>query len=286
MLHIITTCNDINRLVYLRENDKLINGKISIKYIIFPLWTGYHLKLFHTRQYILDNNLADDDIVCFIDAYDVLTFATSEEIVEKFKKYNTQLLIGAENNCYPDNYINTYNEINANKDIVALTEIKKGDDTLGNSNFLYVNSGGYIGYKNAVLDMLTWKPDNNIIEITKREGDQSYLHEYFIANWNNLEKVKLDYGQEIFLNSHLVSWKELYFQNGRLVNSTLKNTPCFIHFHGSSWLLEDYKSAIPLFLNALKTSISLKNNNNLDIVSLSDLKQRHKNLRMQLRNIL
>jgi hypothetical protein len=281
MLHIITTCNDCPNVIYLQESDKLINGHCCFKYIIIPKWIGYYQKLFFARDYILNNKLAEDDIICFIDAFDILGFAKSDEIIEKFKKYNTQLLIGAESNCYPQKYISKYKEINSSEDIIARSEIKNGNDTLGYSSFLYVNSGGYIGYKNAVLEMLMWKPDNEIIQISASGTDQCYVHQYFIANCNNLEKVQLDYGQEIFLNLYGVNWQELYFENGRLVNSILKNTPCFVHFHGFAWQLEDGKSVIPLFLNKLKES--LDNSNYNKIIDLIDLQQKMKNCIMQVR---
>jgi hypothetical protein len=174
-------------------------------------WNGYVDKIIGVNEAI--QHLDDNDIVCFIDAYDVLSLASNDEIIKKFKEYNCELLLSSELNCYPEKYKHVY------------------DTSKDKTRFSYVNSGGYIGYVKAIKKLMNWKSVNEIINICSDGGDQSYFTEYYLYN----NAVKLDTYQKIFQSMHKVSWKEIEFIDGRIRNKVLNELPCFVHFNGGSF---------------------------------------------------
>jgi hypothetical protein len=178
MIYVYTFYTDDARICYLQESASLCNMQIS--YLKNDTWNGYIDKIV-AMQNILQKH-SPNDIICFIDAYDVLINQNLEYLAEKFNYYNCDLLIGAELNCFPDKYKFLYPDIN--------------------SKYKYVNSGGYIGYKYALDHLFNWKSHHEIFNICHDGGDQSYFTEYFISNHSH--KIKLDTECLIFQNMHLV----------------------------------------------------------------------------------
>jgi hypothetical protein len=231
MLHIITFGTDDTRLKYLKESARLSN--LEIHYTIKSTWDGYIDKILYTREFL--EGIPDTDIVCFVDAYDVLALASAEEILAKFKSYDCDLVLGAEMNSYPERYRQYY----PSKEYTT--------------NSLYVNSGGYIGYRHAIYKLLTWQNDDTIRSMCSNTngGDQTYFIEYYLRNPH---AIKLDTWQKIFQNMHWVSWNELYIHRGRVINVELNQKPCFIHFNGGTWQTKDEENILPVFVNKLRAS--------------------------------
>ena len=231
MLHIFTIVSDEDRLLYLKLTEK--NYRNNVNYIILDKWNGYPDKITSMKKCI--NNIQSDDIVCFIDGYDVLINSNNEDIINKFKSYNCNILLGAELNCFPPDYKEKMDKINNNE-----------------INFYkYINSGGYIGYSKNIKDMLYWKSENEIIEICKNGGDQTYIIEYYL---NNIENINLDIYCKVFQNMHLVSWKEIIFNYGVVHNTVMNINPCFIHFNGGTWQTNKLKNIMPVFVEKIEKS--------------------------------
>jgi hypothetical protein len=230
MLHVFTFATDTNKLSYLKDSANLSN--LNINYIMKESWNGYFDKIKYIKEVIKD--IDENDIVCFIDAYDVLSLSSELEIIQKFKDYNCELLIGSEINCWPETY----------KDLYPVTN--------HTTNYKYVNSGGYIGYKYAIWNLMSYKTDYEIQQICKTGSDQAYFIEYYINNHSN--KIKLDCDQKIFQNMHLVSWNEFTIRNGRIINNILNETPCFIHFNGATWQTHTKENILPILVNKITQS--------------------------------
>jgi hypothetical protein len=217
MLHIITLGSNEDEMKYLKESAQRNN--VSIQFIFCEKWNGYIDKITTMKQAI--QNIPNDDIVCFIDSYDVLLFTDENEILSKFHNYHCNLLLSAELNCYPGENMGRYNELYNQLGISYMT------------NFKYVNSGGYIGYKHAIQDLFDWKPVEEIIEIIKLGGDQNYFTEYYLHFANVPEKrIKIDMFQRIFQSVYKMFFEDIEFKNGRVVNTVLCEKPCFVHFNG------------------------------------------------------
>jgi hypothetical protein len=237
MLNVYTFYTDESRIQYLKESSKL--NDVNVNYIKNEKWNGYVDKIIAIKNVI--ENLKDDDIVCFIDAYDVLVNNTYLEILDRFKSCNCEVLLGAELNCYPDIYINRFPNTT--------------------TKYKYINSGGYIGYKRAIQKIFEWKSMEEIYNICRNGGDQTYFIEYYLNNMN--ENIKLDDRCIIFQNMHLVSWKEFTFNYGKFTNNILNIIPCFIHFNGGTWQQNNRENIMPIFIDKMNTS--LKNNCTLDL---------------------
>jgi hypothetical protein len=238
MVFVYTFFTDETRIQYLRESALLNN--IEICYLKKDTWNGYVDKIIAMNHIITKHS--DDDIICFIDAYDVMINQNLEYLLEKFNYYKCNLLIGAELNCFPVKY----------KDYYPIID----------SNYKYVNSGGYIGYKHALQELFNWKSHDDIYTISSDGGDQSYFTEYFISNHS--DKIKLDTECLIFQNMHLVNWNELSFDNGKLYNTILKQKPCFIHFNGGTWQQSNHENIMPIFIEKMKYTLDNKTVDNLN----------------------
>ena len=214
MLHIWTFSTDDNKLVDLVRSATMHGIELNV--VKSNVWNGFEDKIKGMLSVV--DNYADDDIVCFIDAYDVLINSPPSEIIRLFREFNSDFVLSAELNCFPEKFRNLYSQSQW-------------------TNFHYVNSGGYIGYKHAVKDFLTWKSLPDIVEICKDGGDQAYLTTYYLENKGS-KSIVLDSDCKLFLSMFGVDWSEISIYRGNIYNEILKNQPCFIHFNGGSWKLE------------------------------------------------
>jgi hypothetical protein len=67
--HIISFCTDESRARILRSSAAAQGFDVVI--LTAPAWEGYHQKLLHARDYVVEH-LALDDLLLFADAYDVI----------------------------------------------------------------------------------------------------------------------------------------------------------------------------------------------------------------------
>ena len=66
MIHIFTFLTDESRIEHLEKTSNMFN--VNIKYIKNSSWNGYVDKIIAIKNAIKD--IDDNDIICFIDAYD------------------------------------------------------------------------------------------------------------------------------------------------------------------------------------------------------------------------
>lgn len=244
--HIITYSNNDEKLKYLKESESLFD--VSVNCITSPPWEGYVTKIKGVKKKIESFN--DDDIIIFIDAFDVLISGYTNEIIEKFKSYNCDILVSTELNCYPPAFKNDIDKIIPN-----------------NIKNKYINAGGYMGYVKNIKSFLEWKTINEIEHICQIGGDQTYIIKYFIENYNKVN-IKLDTESLIFQSMHLISWKEIDFRGGRVYNNILNTYPCFVHFNGGTYQTMERKNIMPVFIELMQ-----KSKNNHEIYTLDKYNQ-------------
>ena len=133
MLHVFTIASDQEKTALLRTTAEW--SKLNIEIIPWNHWNGFTDKIYAVKQVL--EFIPDDEIVCFVDAYDVLCMSNEHEILDKFFSYNCDIVLSSEVNCYPGENQSAYDQI------PSITEYK------------YVNSGGYIGYASALRKMLS-----------------------------------------------------------------------------------------------------------------------------------
>jgi hypothetical protein len=245
-IYFITIGSDETKIKYLKKSVEIKN--IDMKYIIIK-WRGFVDKIKYMIECIKDYN--DNDIVCFVDAYDIIV-SNVEDIYNRFIKYNCNILFSSEFICFPYSNIEGYTNINSK------------------TNFKYLNSGGYIGYKKNIYEMLKYRTLEEIYILCKNGGDQNFFTQYYLNNKiNNEINIKLDTNQEIFQSMCCVNFYDFELHNGYVYNKILEIYPCFIHFNGfgdndikNAIYKHKYINIIEEFLQRLIMSI------NGDVISL------------------
>lgn len=124
-------------------------------------------KINYLKKELMTWENLEDHIVLFTDSYDVVLMTHPEEIVTKFRSFGTPILFSAEKTCWPD--------INV-----------EGEYPTTESEYKFLNSGGFIGYGNEILKLISEEVDNS-------EDDQRYYTRKFLNSLNDEpEKAILD----------------------------------------------------------------------------------------------
>lgn len=168
-------------------------------------------KIIYIRDELRSWPELDDHIVMFTDSYDVVFSAGPEEILEKFRNTDAQVVFSTEKTCWPDSEL---------QDSYPQNE----------SEYRYLNSGGFIGYANQIMKII-----DQDVDITY--DDQLFYTEKFLdISKNDIEFIKLDYNQSIFqtLNQAITDVEQS--DSGRFINLVYKTKPCVIHANGPSWV--------------------------------------------------
>jgi hypothetical protein len=167
----------------------------------------YICKLYEYSKVINDISTTNpDDIIACIDSTDVMIFDYPENILENFYKKNCDILFSSERHyCHQvigDNreVINYYAHIN-------LAE---------KSDYMFLNSGTFIGYANKLakflsdlLDFFKIEENKNVINtIQNGNNDQTWVG-YFVYRTNAFKtyNLLLDYNNSIFYIPY--SWKNI-----------------------------------------------------------------------------
>lgn len=180
-------------------------------------WTGFTFRFDKMIQYL--KKLDPNDIVCFIDGYDVICVRNLREITDVFlqlkKRTNCKIII-AENKTIRNNLFNYVNYINL---IIYFDKCKNK----------LLNAGTYIGHVKDVLYVLeqVYTGDNTL-------DDQKILVQYCKSNPND---IYIDLKNELFLTIDrpfdsihpylTVKNNKIYHKNNR---------PFFIHGNGNTYL--------------------------------------------------
>lgn len=153
------------------------------------------------------NTIDENDIVLFVDGYDVIINDDIKTILERYNDMGGDVVVAAEKNCWPS------------KDMA---------DKFPNTHtaYRYPNSGLYIG-KVAALKMLFSK------ELTNQQDDQLYLQQAILDTSN--VKVVLDVENYIFQCVAGTNDTELVVKpNKQLLNTETRCCPCILHGNGGS----------------------------------------------------
>jgi hypothetical protein len=210
-LHIITVATEEKYyLPYLKIICKKFNNELKILGL-GSKWQGFSYRIDLIIKYL--RTIDPNDIVCFIDGYDVICIRDINELINEFKKIinNKLILIGVDRHS-------TKNKL------LASLYFKKVDNN-------FINAGSYMGYAKKLLIVLEeiYKSIDNF-----NNDDQILLIDYCKKN---PESYILDINNNIFL-CYLDSLKEiddkLYIMNDTVYYKNSK--PFFIHGPGFTYL--------------------------------------------------
>jgi len=185
-------------------------------------WSGNFKDKLHALQSYLIKT-PPNDIVCFVDAYDVICFAEPVEILEKFIAFKADVMFSAETSCYPWSHVQSLYPT-----------------TL--SLYKFLNSGSYIGYVWALQKMLS-------LDMSQSPCDQGYLTYYYLNHVHDTKKtmvIELDRHCVLFQTAYAIPWSHFVVDKGRLHNTVMRTQPCFIHYNGQQHLMVDGSSIMPV----------------------------------------
>lgn len=197
---------------YLIESVKKNNNKLKVLGFNQE-WKGFNWK-FNLMKTEL-NSYKLDDIVCFVDGYDVMCVRDLNLLINEFIKIkqreNCKIIAGF------DNVPNKINKIITN---LYFTN---------NINEIVINSGTYIGYVKDILDIL------NTLDQDASADDQILLNKY---NKNHPGDIFIDINNELFLTvgNALSDIKKYTIIENNTVYGLNKMKPFFIHAAGCGFL--------------------------------------------------
>ena len=212
MLHLVTHGTDSSKMVYLNAR---------VKNLATKAWSGFKDKLVAMREFLA--TLPPNDVVCFVDGYDVTCFFDSTEVLEKFKAFGVDVLFSAETSCYPWSHV---------QQLYPAT----------GSLYRYLNSGGYMGYVAALQQVLSR-------DMSACPCDQGYMTYYYlnhVHDKNATFKMDLDRGCVIFQSAYAIPWSHFLIKEGRLYNKVTNTQPCFLHYNGQQHLMKGGASIMPI----------------------------------------
>jgi hypothetical protein len=216
-LHIVTVATEIDYYMpYLIESCKK-NGKELIILGYKEKWKGFNWRFKLMLNYL--KTLNNNDIVCFIDGYDVICTRNLAELKNEFIKLknetNSKIIVSE------DKFVKT----NLLSNFLRISQYFYFDLCNG----LNLNAGTYIGY---VYDLIEILQEIYNIDPNDNADDQILLTKYCKINNN----IYIDTNNKIFLTlGNLFSEidKEVISNNKIIYNN---NIPFFIHGPGTTYL--------------------------------------------------
>ena len=206
-MKLVTFGDDPSKIKYLRE--PFIN-----------LGLGKQFKdTFSKLEALRECKFTDEELVCFVDGYDVMQFGDLDEIETKFKSFGADLVVGSEIFCWPSPWM-----------AHLFPEVP--------TKYRFPNSGMYMGEWWAIKKMLEWD------QYRLTYDDQGYFQDWYLRQ--SEFKVVQDHDCVLFQNCVFVPLTDFGYLEGRVVNRLKETEPCFFHFSGKSHESPDGRDVMEL----------------------------------------
>lgn len=200
---------------YLKKSVKLFGSELIVLGWN-ETWKGFNWRLQLMKEFL--NTINPEDVVCFIDGYDVICLRNLNELMEKYveiqKRENCKIIIGHDKVISPINVL------------VQYFYFDKCNDK-------YLNAGSYIGYAKDLLFIIN-EIQNNLSNDSKKD-DQILMTKYCNINQSDFY---IDVNNEIFIviaDSFNDLKKNITFENKQLIYDS-KSKPFFVHGPASTYL--------------------------------------------------
>ena len=205
--HVLTVGTDESRMWPLQQSAE----RFGVQYTNLGLgieWRGGTMlnegggqKINLIRKGIKD--LPDNDIVLFVDGYDVFFLNGLDDIVERFLGFNKKIVFSAEKTCWPD--------IEA-EELFPIPPVE--------TPYRFLNSGTFIGTVAGIKAFLSE-------DVPDDEDDQRWMHGRFCHQYHlRITDYELDYEGYIFQTDD---------ENVQLIDGEILNgmcSPCIYHGNG------------------------------------------------------
>jgi len=200
---------EINNIPYiiLGLGDEWKSGSAENGVLLEP---GGAQKIIYLRDELRQWPTLEDHIILFTDSYDVVFYEGCKEILKRFRESHTQILFSSEKTCWPDESISDdYPEVD--------------------TDYKYLNSGGFIGYANQILSII-----NEDIDITY-DDQLFYTEKFFEFTEIDPDFIKIDYDRNIFQTLNLAV-DDVEFRENKCFIKDSDDTICLVHANGPSWI--------------------------------------------------
>jgi hypothetical protein len=173
-------------------------------------YQGNGMKLIYVRECL--DQLPQDDVLMFIDAFDCLILANAKTILANFLAMQSPFIISVESNCHP------FRNLAVQYPWVP-------------TPYRYINSGSFIGYVGYMQQLL-----DDLAPITRNASDQGQFTKHYLRNSH---KYRLDYYQQLFwaLQGTPQTEMEIDHKNHRVRSRLTGSYPCVIHGNGGGRVL-------------------------------------------------
>ena len=197
------------------------NNGVQLKILAYgEKWKGFNWRFKLVLDYL--KSLNGNDIVCFVDGYDVICTRNLKTLPNIFlnlkKKHNCKIIIGKHKRISKNNIIAYFNNLMVNY-------------YFSTCNNKALNAGTYIGYAKDLLNIL--EKIYNLFPINNYD-DQILMTKY-CKKYSN--EIYIDTNNEIFLtleNPYKEIDNYLEFKNNQVYYNN--NSPFFIHGAGDTYL--------------------------------------------------
>ncbi len=165
-------------------------------------------------------NVNDNDIIMFVDGYDVIINDNETELINRFKQFGADVVFGAEPPCWPDPSIaDQFPQVHTRN--------------------RFLNSGGFIGRAKVIKEMLR-------SDINKSDDDQLYYQKIFLSGKFN---IKLDVENYIFQCVSQTANSLSVSDNNQVYNKETGCYSCVLHGNGGDEDKKAYRKLVNLILN-------------------------------------
>lgn len=205
-------------------------------------WQGFSFKFSLMKEFV-DGLTNDDDIVIFLDGYDIISTQNISVIKKRFLEFNSPLVFSVEKLYKTNNYPLAYTR----------------DKIFGHCPKAHVNSGAYMGYVYALKNLYSYICENfDCNDPSFSKLDDQMIFTSICNNDNYVNKyIKFDYNFYIFytipfppnfiflVNNVFKPDENLHeIKDGKLYLKPSNISPCFIHGNGNvnmDFLIDLYK---------------------------------------------
>jgi hypothetical protein len=202
-MRLLTFGDDPSRIKYLKSNFE----NIGLKKPFVDLFSKFDAM----KEWFLEKNPSDDEIIVFVDGYDVVQKRTDiDEFEKEFLKFEADIVWSAEANCWPNKWM---------QNMFANSPTK----------YRWPNSGTFVGRAWAIKKMLYFGPYRINVD------DQGYVHDFFLRG-AGMAKMTMDYHQILFQTGTAIDWSELDATKA-----------WFVHFNGKSHLDANHGSVLEVY---------------------------------------
>ncbi|MXN64271.1 hypothetical protein GR183_05095 [Stappia sp. GBMRC 2046] len=189
-------------------------------------YPGHGAKIKYVIEYLSAQE--PDEIVMFVDGYDVVFLTGGGEIERKFTASGHPLVFSTEQNC------------NVNGGFFTRFPVWFRYPK-GKRPYRFINSGTYIGRAGYMRDFL------RRADVPLTASDQTVINRYFV---DHPAELSLDCDQEIFTctaGRTGLEEEDYRVEEGRLRNILTNSLPCVLHCPGKNYIgLEKLVSKLPI----------------------------------------